>query len=155
MKKYVKAARAGREKEVYVVQEYTGYGRTGWEDVCTYDDTSSQSYKEAKDDVKSYRENGFSARVITRRVPNPDYVEPEHTITSEEVINYLKNDCPYPISGNERGYWSGCTVGSYPKWCQIFIMDDNTVGVYNCSSHRTKYVYNLEDMINAIDRIMK
>lgn len=76
MKKYVKASRIGKTKEVFVVQEYTGYGN-GWEDVCEYPDNSSESWKEAKQDVKDYKDNGYSARIIRRRVPNPDYVAPE------------------------------------------------------------------------------
>lgn len=77
MKKYVKASRIGKTKEVFVVQEYTGYGRNGWEDVCEYPDNSSESWKEAKQDVKDYKDNGYSARIIRRRVPNQDYVAPE------------------------------------------------------------------------------
>lgn len=153
MKKYIRSARVGREKEIYVVQEYTGYGQTGWEDVCTYSDTSSQSYKEAKDDVKSYRENGYSARVITRRVPNPDYSEPEHGLTSKEVHNYLKNDCPYQVK--EVSYDTNYMIGDYGHCCQVFIYDDNTVGVFNVQTNRTKTVYNLGDMIKTIDKICK
>lgn len=56
--------------EVYIIQGNYGYG---WEDESEYDDWS-----QAKADIKEYRassagNNGASYRLITRRVPNPDY----------------------------------------------------------------------------------
>lgn len=55
----------------YVVQGNYGYSH-GWEDV-----TASETYKEAKDDLKAYRENSSGAhRLITRRVLNPEYQAP-------------------------------------------------------------------------------
>ena len=66
------------------MQEYTGYGRNGWEDICEYPDNSSESWKEAKQDVKDYTNNGYSARIIRRRVPNPDYVAQE--VTSSKYV---------------------------------------------------------------------
>lgn len=84
MKKYVKASRIGKTKEVFVVQEYTGYGN-GWEDVCEYPDNSVDSFKQAKQDKKDYEDNGYSARIIRRRVPNPDYVAPE--VTSSKSVS--------------------------------------------------------------------
>lgn len=152
MKKYIRSARIGREKEVYVTQEYTGYGKTGWEDIAVYDDTSSQTYKEAKEEVKSYIDNGFNARVITRRVSNSDYVEPEHGLTPDDVRNYISNECPYPVDVNSPSNYS---IGKYPNMCQVFIYDDNTVGVFNTYTNRTKTVYTLPDMIKAIDKICK
>ena len=48
---------------VYVSQEYVpGYG---WEDIVQYDDTSSQSLRDAEQNVKDYRDNGYNARVIS------------------------------------------------------------------------------------------
>lgn len=154
MKRYIRATRIGKEKEVYVTQEYTGYGKSGWEDIAVYDDTSPQSHKEAKDEVKSYRDNGFSARIITRRIPNPNYVEPDHNITVEEVHNYINNECPYPV---EELYPAGANykLGKYYPGCQILINDDNTVGIYNIDTKRTKTVYTLPDMVKTIDKIMQ
>lgn len=151
MKKYIQA-RTGREKEVYVTQEYTGYGKTGWEDIAVYDDTSSQTRKEAREEVKSYIDNGYSARMITRRIPNPDYAEPEHGITPDDVINYIENDCLYPV--NEYSS-SNYAIGKWPNMCQVFIYDDNTVGVFNAYTNRTKTVYTLADMVKSIDKICR
>lgn len=153
MKRYIRATRVGKEKEVYVTQEYTGYGKSGWEDIAVYDDTSPQSHKEAKDEVKSYRDNGFAARIITRRIPNPNYVEPDHNITVEEVRNYINNECPYPVE--ELSPDTNYRLGNYYPGCQILINDDNTVGIYNIDTKRTKTVYTLSDMIKTIDKIMQ
>lgn len=51
---------------LYVVQGNYGYGY-GWEDL-----TASENWKEARADLKSYRENerGVPHRIIHRRVPN-------------------------------------------------------------------------------------
>ena len=101
MKKYVKAARVGKTKSVYVVQEYTGYGN-GWEDIAEYEDTSSESWKQAKADVKDYKDNGYSARIITRRVPNPAYQE--KSVESSEVTCATTDDVstiPEVIEPNE------------------------------------------------------
>lgn len=55
----------------YVVQGNYGYGH-GWEDV-----TAEETYREARQRLKEYRENSPGAhRLITRRVINPDYVAP-------------------------------------------------------------------------------
>lgn len=75
-RKSVVEARIGRTKQVCVSQEYVpGYG---WEDITVYDDNSYESRSQARQDAKGYRDNGFSARVITRRISNPAYVEPEY-----------------------------------------------------------------------------
>ena len=55
---------------LYVVQGY--YGKLyGWEDVC-----QSESYREARQDLKAYRlnENEYPHRMIHRRELNPLYV---------------------------------------------------------------------------------
>lgn len=46
MTKYVRKTR-----DVWVIQQYTG-GQYGWEDVSAYD-----TWKEAREDLKAYREN--------------------------------------------------------------------------------------------------
>ena len=53
---------------LFVVQGNYGYGY-GWEDLC-----QSESWKEAKSDLRSYRENEtqYPHRLIKRREPNPD-----------------------------------------------------------------------------------
>ncbi len=55
----------------FIVQEHTC---CGWEDVGEYDCGERQcdyrsAKKEAYDEAKTYCENGYPARVITRRVP--------------------------------------------------------------------------------------
>lgn len=50
----------------YVIQENCGYG---WDD-----STSEETMKEAKAQLKCYRENvSHATRIITRRIPNPAY----------------------------------------------------------------------------------
>ena len=155
MKRYVKAARVGKEKEIYVVQEYTGYGR-GWEDVCTYDDTSSQSLKEAKQDVKDYRDNGFSARIITRRIPNPDYVEPTNEITIKMAKDYIKTELKDRITPSYPGAdgLGQYIIGKYPNCCQIFAKADDEIYVYNVGTNRTKRVYTMQQLKDAINKII-
>ena len=53
----------------FVVQGYYGT-RYGWEDLC-----QSESWKEARADFRSYRENEtqYPHRLIERREPNPEY----------------------------------------------------------------------------------
>ena len=157
MKRYVKAARVGREKEVYVVQEYTGYGY-GWEDVCTYSDTSLQSLREAKQDVKDYRDNGFSARVITRRIPNPDYVEPTNELTSQMIKDYFTGDKASLIlddlySHGEFNYLLGFP-NDYQHRCQVWENSDGEIFVYNCNTHRSKKVYTMQQFEQSINKIL-
>jgi hypothetical protein len=60
--------------QVYIVQGHYGQG---WEDL-----TECDSYKEARDDLKAYRDNDPApTRLITRRIPNPDYTTPITTET--------------------------------------------------------------------------
>lgn len=50
----------------YVVQGNYGHG---WEDV-----TAEETYREARQRLREYRENSSGAhRLITRRVPNPEF----------------------------------------------------------------------------------
>jgi hypothetical protein len=51
----------------YVVQENAGYG---WCDACT-----EATYSDARKQAKVYRDNGYNARTITRRVINPKWSE--------------------------------------------------------------------------------
>ena len=152
MKKYVKAARVGREKEIYVVQEYTGYGY-GWEDVCTYGDTSSQSLREAKQDVKDYIDNGYSARIITRRVPNPDYVEPVNEMSWQMVEDYFTGDKAGLIKDkySDHNYLIG---DRYPNQCQVIEYSDGSVVIYNIGTNRTKQIYNIQQFESAINKII-
>lgn len=151
MKRYVKSARTGKQYEAYVVQEYVpGYG---WEDVTVYDDTSTESWRDAKNTKQDYIDNGYNARVITRKLDNPNYAEPEHNIDPKAVLQYIENECPYPVKEikSETNYM----IGNWGHNCQVFIYDDGTVGVYNIGTNRTKTVYNLSDMIKVIDKICK
>lgn len=154
MKKYVRAARVGREKEIYVVQEYTGYGY-GWEDVCTYSDTSSQSLREARQDVKDYRDNGYQARVITRRIPNPDYVEPTNELDAKMVMDYITSELVgvSKKSDPNANYISNYLIGKYPNCCQIFDRDDG-IYVYNAGTNRTKKVYTMQQLKDTINKII-
>jgi hypothetical protein len=52
---------------LYVVQGNYGYGH-GWED-----EAASESRKEARTDLRAYRENGPGVyRMVKRREPNPN-----------------------------------------------------------------------------------
>lgn len=50
----------------YVIQEFTGYGRGGWED-----STEEETRKDARIQMKCYSKAGVPARLIVRRVINP------------------------------------------------------------------------------------
>lgn len=52
----------------YVIQEYTGYGRGGWED-----STTEETLKLAREQLKCYRAAQVTARLIVRRVINPEW----------------------------------------------------------------------------------
>lgn len=55
----------------YVIQEYTGYGRGGWED-----STTEENIKDARVNLKLYRENSpIPSRLIIRNVINPQWEE--------------------------------------------------------------------------------
>lgn len=60
---------------VRILQGNYGYG---WDDLVEYDD-NPEGWRMSKDDYKSYRENEpqYRHRIINRRVPNPNYIEPE------------------------------------------------------------------------------
>ena len=59
-------------KEVKVLQGYYGHG---WDDLEEVDADDIQGVKELRDDLKAYDENErqYAHRIITRKVPNPDY----------------------------------------------------------------------------------
>lgn len=63
--------------EVAVLQGNYGYG---WDDLCQYRDLTwgSDDRKEMQQDLKDYRENEpqYRHRIIYRRVPNPNYKDP-------------------------------------------------------------------------------
>ena len=149
MKRYIQA-RTGKYYQGYVVQEYVP--DYGWEDVCTYDDISIESWEDAKATEKDYINNGYAARIITRKFENPNYVEPVNDITAEEVLGYIKNECPYPIK--EISDNVNYLIGSWGHCCQIFI-SDNTVRLYNIGTNKTKTIYTMSDMIQSIDKICK
>lgn len=55
----------------YVIQEYTGYGHKGWED-----STTEENMKDARVNLRLYRENSRCAsRLIIRKVINPEWEE--------------------------------------------------------------------------------
>ena len=73
-------ARNPRTKQVYVLQGNYGYG---WDDLVEYD---MGEYQNAKADYKSYAENErYPHRIITRRVPNPDYVKPSESMNAVKI----------------------------------------------------------------------
>lgn len=150
----VMAARNAKKIEVYVVQEYTGYGN-GWEDIAQYPDTSSDSLRQAKQDVKDYRDNGYSARIITRRVDNPDYVEPANEITYDEAVAWVES-CPYDV---RESYFSAgknyvlMYKGKRWAFAQVFIDEDNTVSVRNISGNRTKQVRSIAELEKEVNRL--
>ena len=98
MKKYVKSARVPKTKEQLVWQSNyydgggwydAGYLENGYKAWC--DDEEScralrQRFKESKE-KDSYGDN----RLITRRVPNPDYVEPNPDMVTDITVNQLIN----------------------------------------------------------------
>jgi hypothetical protein len=57
-------------KYIYLFVVQGNYGSYGWEDL-----TQFENYKEAREDLKSYRQNetGIPHRMIKRRELNPDY----------------------------------------------------------------------------------
>lgn len=150
----VMAARNAKKIEVYVVQEYTGYGN-GWEDIAQYPDTSSDSLRQAKQDVKDYRDNGYQARIITRRVDNPDYIEPANEITYDEAVAWVES-CPYDVS---ESYFSAgknyvlSHEGDPWSFAQIYIDEDNTVSVRNIRGNRTKQVRSIAELEKEVNRL--
>ena len=156
MKRYVRAARVGRQKEVYVTQEYVP--DYGWENICVYDDTSSQTRKEASAEVRSYIENGFGARLITRRVDNPNYVEPTNELTEQMVKDYFAGEkesliLDTPYTSGRINYLIGYPK-DYQHRCQVFVTDEGKVFVYNISTKRSKQVYTLDQLDSSINKIL-
>lgn len=154
MFRYIKSARNPKQFEVYVSQEYVP--DYGWEDIVQYDDTSSESLREAKQDVKDYKENGYNARVITRRIDNPNYRAPSNDITYEDAVAWVES-CPYAV---EEVYSSGGknyiirTDSKRFYGVQLLIGRDDDVRVRNIETNRTKQVYSIDEMEKAISKIL-
>ena len=155
MKRYIKSARSNPQfKTVYVSQEYVP--DYGWEDIVVYDDTSDASYSEAKQDVKDYKDNGYNARVIKRKLNNPEYVEPDNNITYNEAVEWVNNS-PYEVkelySMDGKNYILE-KDGKFSSSVQIFIGEDDTVRVRNVSGNRTKQVRSIEELEKEVSRII-
>lgn len=60
----------------YVIQEFTGYGRGGWEDSAT-----EETAKDAREQMKSYRNAGVPARLVIRRVINPEWEQAQKNLS--------------------------------------------------------------------------
>ena len=154
---FTKEARTSNPKfiSVYVSQEFVpGYG---WEDITVYDDTSDASLRDAKQDVKDYRDNGYNAKVITRKINNPNYTEPDSTITFDDAVEWVET-CPYNVKENYAQYPNkNYTLESDDSWntVQIFIYDDNIVKVRNCEANRTRQVYSIAELEKEVSRIFK
>lgn len=155
MKRYVSAARNPKQFAVYVSQEYVpGYG---WEDITVYDDTSSESLREAKNDVKDYRDNGYNARVVTRRIDNPNYQKPANEITYDEAVAWVES-CPYVV--NESWAYRGKHYIIRPDLksfdgAEVYIDEGNTVRVRNIATNRTKQVYSIAEFEKAVNKILE
>ena len=151
----IKEARIGKMKQVYVSQEYVP--DYGWEDVTEYDDTSLDSLRLAKQDVRDYRDNGYQARVITRKVNNPDYVEPSNNITYDEVVAWIDEECPY----DKKQLYSSIGSINYVlkndnnySFAQVFAdSDTNEVSVRSISANRTKRVRSIDELVKEVNRI--
>ena len=152
MKLYIRAARVPKMITEYVVQGY--YGR--WEDL-----TASDSYQDAKDDLKAYRENerGTSFRLVERKVENPEYIAPENTLTFDSVVNWIENESPYDFNElymsypNKNYTLRKAGAPEYQSFVQVFVYEDNTASVRNIETNRTKQVYSLDELIAAIEKI--
>ncbi len=150
----VREARIGKMKSVYVSQEYVP--EYGWEDVTVYDDTSYDSLRLAKQDVKSYRDNGYQARVITRKINNPDYVEPSNNITYDEVVAWLDDECPYDKKElySSTGINYALKTDNNYSFAQVFAdSDSDEVSVFNIGSNRTKRVRSIDELVKEVNRI--
>lgn len=155
MKRYIKSTRSNSQfKTVYVSQEYVP--DYGWEDIVVYDDTSDASYSEAKQDVKDYKDNGYNARIIKRKLNNPEYVEPDNNITYDEAVEWVKT-CPYDVDeiymANGKNYVLQ-KGGKFSSAVQVLIGEDDTVRVRNVSSNRTKQVRSIDELEQEVNRII-
>lgn len=155
--RFVKEARTGRTKSIYVSQEYVP--SVGWEDVTVYDDVSDNSYRQAKQDVRDYKDNGYNARVITRKIDNPDYVEPTYELTSDQVLDWVENECPYEYSIEDSFLAKHIALGKHDVIINIpdgpdSVMD-NSITITDLFEKRTYKVNTLSDLIKKVDRIMK
>ena len=153
----VNEARTSNPKflSVYVSQEYVP--GVGWEDINVYDDTSNASWKEAKQDVADYKANGYNAKVITRKIDNPNYTEPANNITFEQAVGWVKN-CPYNVEELYVQYPNKNYLLKTDdiKWnpAQVFVYSDDTVRVRNCKANRTKQVYSIAELEKEVNRIL-
>lgn len=153
IRRNVMAARTGKMHQVYVSQEYVP--DYGWEDVTVYDDTSSESLRLAKQDVKDYRDNGYGARVVTRRISNPDYTEPENSISYDDAVAWVKNECPYEyeeayISYGNKNYMLKNNGNTF---AQVYVYEDGSVEVRNAIKNRTRRVYSIDELAKEVERI--
>lgn len=153
----VNEARTNNPKflSVYVSQEYVP--GVGWEDIVVYDDTSNASLKAAKQDVADYKANGYNAKVITRKINNPNYTEPANNITFEQAVGWVKN-CPYNVEELYIQYPNKNYLLKTDdiKWnpAQVCIYSDDTVRVRNCKANRTKQVYSIAELEKEVNRIL-
>ena len=153
MKRYIRSNRVPKQISVYVSQEYVpGYG---WEDVAVYDDTSSESLREAKQDVKDYKDNGYGARVIQRKIDNPDYVEPSNDITYDEAVEWI-NNCPYVSEEIYMTQGKNYLLSTDPKsfaTVQVLVGEDDVVRVRNIRGNRSKQVRSIAELEKEVNRI--
>ena len=154
MKRYIKSARNAKKVEVYVSQEYVpGYG---WEDITVYDNTSSESLKLAKQDVRDYIDNGYNAKVIKRRIDNPDYAAPTNELTYDVAVDWVESS-PYDVEEVWTMDGKNYLLRSDPKkWtsAQVFIREDGTVTVRNVTGNRSKQVYSIDELEKEVNRIL-
>lgn len=155
-KSEINEARIGRTKSVYVSQEYVP--SYGWEDITVYDDMSPESLRLAKQDVKDYRDNGYNARYITRKLNNPDYVEPTYELSEEAVIDWLENECPYEYEIKDGMYGKWVHIGndvsiSLPDGPDSIF--DNNIKITDNYERRTYRVNTLDELKKKVDRILK
>lgn len=160
-KNKITAARVPKTIKELVLQGNYGYG---WDDLTYYDDTP-EGRKMMKDDYKAYQENEhIPLRTITRKSPNPDYVEPENDITVDEAGVWLDNS-PYELEKQWSSDWKTTNLivkqnaNAFGK-VQVFLRRgdteaEDTVEVRNINTNRTKRVYTIDEFAKAVDKIMR
>ena len=139
MKRYIKSAKGNPKNiTVYVSQEYVpGYG---WEDIVEYDDMSSESLKEAKQDVKDYLDNGYNAILDS----------PEWSACREWVFANKGRYCAYCKRGRDlrvhHKYYLKYPDGEHIKpWeynidCYMVLCDDCHKKVHEKYQIKTYYI---------------
>lgn len=142
-----------KQKSVYVSQEYVqGYG---WEDITVYDDTSAESYRLAKQDEQDYRSNGFGARVITRKIDNPNYSAPEITLSDDAIRTWIDESnyevqevsrYNYHLNSNDTYY------GVQVLWGDN--VESRGAEVFNVRTNRTKTVYSMDELANSVESML-